>query len=182
MELALEIQVEKMRVVEATKARDAAVHRLLEAYTSVRRHSEIIEQLQKEREEHGLKKLDHCLSSPSECNDARILELEEMIADLRDINQCLKEYGAYERKMLFDPPPNYESEITRVRFIDCLCAIPFTFYLQVSAGVQTDPELEKTSCDAHLESYRVRRSSHLCKPPDTFLHRSYHPKCGTLEN
>jgi hypothetical protein len=115
VEMALEIQVEKMRVVEATKARDAAVYRLLEAYTSVRRHSEVIEQLQKEREERGLEKLGHSLSPPAEYHDKRIVELEEMIADLRDINLCLKEYGSCERKMLCDPPPHYEGKILRVR-------------------------------------------------------------------
>ncbi|KAJ2929854.1 hypothetical protein H1R20_g7243, partial [Candolleomyces eurysporus] len=139
VEMALEIQVEKMRVVEAMKARDAAVHRLLEAYTSVRRHSEVIEQLQKEREEHGLEKLGHSLSPPSESHDKRILELEEMVADLRDINLCLKEYGSYERKMLCDPPPHYEGEITRV-----------------SAGTQTEPEVPKVFCDSRVELCRTK--------------------------
>ncbi|RXW16121.1 hypothetical protein EST38_g9736 [Candolleomyces aberdarensis] len=138
VEMALEIQAEKMRVVEAMKARDAAVHRLLEAYTSVRRHSEVIEQLQKEREEHGLEKLGHSLSPPSESHDKRILELEEMIADLRDINLCLKEYGSYERKMLCDPPPHYEGEITRV-----------------SVGAQTEPEVPKAFCDPRIEPCRT---------------------------
>ncbi|PPQ80183.1 hypothetical protein CVT24_006590 [Panaeolus cyanescens] len=45
-EMALEIQIEKFKVMEISNAREAAVQRLAEAYTSIRLKNEVIENLQ----------------------------------------------------------------------------------------------------------------------------------------
>ncbi|EGO21953.1 hypothetical protein SERLADRAFT_410420 [Serpula lacrymans var. lacrymans S7.9] len=50
-EVALSVQLEKMRVIEAMGARDTAVHRLENAYISVRQKTEIIDKLKREVEE-----------------------------------------------------------------------------------------------------------------------------------
>ena len=122
--MALEIQAERMGVVEATHARDAAVNRLFDAYTSIRRHSELIEQLQKEREERGLERLRYpeaLLERQSVVNkecalSARIQELEALVEDFQQINQCLKDHGPFERRALCDPPPHYDDGVHTVRF------------------------------------------------------------------
>lgn len=119
--MALEIQTERMRVVEVTTARDAAVNRLFEAYTAIRRHSEFIEQLQKEREEQGLDRLTYPPATPVVSSDAtcalsaRIQQLEALVEEFRQINQCLKDYGPFERREICDPPPHYEDDVHTVR-------------------------------------------------------------------
>ncbi|KAH6899250.1 hypothetical protein BKA70DRAFT_1115663, partial [Coprinopsis sp. MPI-PUGE-AT-0042] len=123
VELALEIQVERMRVVEVLKARDAAVERLADAYTLVRQYSEFIEHLQRERVARGLEKLDPAgvdLSLkdidplPPLDSQAHIAALEATIKDLREINKYLKEYDVSEAKSMCDPPPNYEENAIKV--------------------------------------------------------------------
>lgn len=123
--MALEIQVERMRVVEVTQARDAAVNRLFDAYTAIRRHSELIERLQKEREERGLERLSYPVALPEHQGDvdtecalgARIQELEALVEDFQQINQCLKDYGPFERRAMCDPPPHYDDDVHTVRLL-----------------------------------------------------------------
>lgn len=123
VELALEIQIERMRVVEFLKARDAAVERLADAYTLVRQYSELIEHLQQDRIAHGLEKLDLTkVDSLTKSVDpplpldpqAHIAALEATIKDLREINRYLKEYDASETKSMRDPPPHYEDNAVKV--------------------------------------------------------------------
>ncbi|EFI28482.1 hypothetical protein CC1G_06151 [Coprinopsis cinerea okayama7 len=95
VEMALEIQVERMRVVEVLRARDAAVERLSDAYSLVRRYSELIERLQEERVASGLERLSLGGSGPAYDTGgstavldttAHIASLEATIKDLREIN------------------------------------------------------------------------------------------------
>jgi hypothetical protein len=112
-----------MRVIEVLKARDAAVERLADAYTLVRKYSEFIEHLQQERIAHGLERLD--LSKPDATSksldpplpldsQAHIAALEATIQDLREMNRYLKEYPASEAKSMCDPPPHYEDNAVKV--------------------------------------------------------------------
>ncbi|KAF6758611.1 hypothetical protein DFP72DRAFT_176996 [Ephemerocybe angulata] len=150
VEMALEIQVERLRVVEATQARDAAANRLLEAYTTVRGYSEFIDQLQREREEQGLERLEYPVPKPMEHSEcalkARIAELETMVEEFREVNHCLKEYGSYERKLLCDPPPHYEDEITRA-----------------STAVQTEAPAQEAAADCPLPMTFCDSHPQLCK-------------------
>src|ERR1700728_3656991 len=50
-EMAIEIQVERMRVVEAITARDAVVQRLNDAHVSIRQKTAIIDHLELEKED-----------------------------------------------------------------------------------------------------------------------------------
>ncbi|KAJ6500820.1 hypothetical protein C8R45DRAFT_1123429 [Mycena sanguinolenta] len=52
VEMALEVEVERARAIEALSARDAAIQRLSEAYVSVRQKTAIIERLQKAQPQH----------------------------------------------------------------------------------------------------------------------------------
>lgn len=124
--MALEIQVERMRVVEVLRARDAAVERLSDAYSLVRRYSELIERLQEERVASGLERLSLGGSGPAYDTGgstavldttAHIASLEATIKDLREINRYLREYDACEGKTLCDPPPNYEENIVKASFL-----------------------------------------------------------------
>ncbi|TEB31480.1 hypothetical protein FA13DRAFT_370265 [Coprinellus micaceus] len=159
--MALEIQVERMRVVEVTQARDAAVNRLFDAYTAIRRHSELIERLQKEREERGLERLSYPVALPEHQGDvdtecalgARIQELEALVEDFQQINQCLKDYGPFERRAMCDPPPHYDDDVHTA-----------------STAVQTDlsvvevkvPEPFPTSlCDSHPQLCQALNSKTL---------------------
>ncbi|KAH6919293.1 hypothetical protein BKA70DRAFT_1394622 [Coprinopsis sp. MPI-PUGE-AT-0042] len=152
VELALEIQVERMRVVEVLKARDAAVGRLADAYTLVRQYSEFIEHLQRERVARGLEKLDPA-SVDSSLKDlaplppldsqAHIAALEATIKDLREINKYLKEYDVSEAKSMCDPPPNYEENA-----------------IKVSSGVQTDGDRDASNAAVLEEALEAVMAAH----------------------
>jgi len=117
VELVIEMQTERTRVADAMKARDAAVTRLLDAYISARKKSELIEKLQKEREAHGLQRLNDPAEDQfdGDCMlKARIAELEMLLEEFREINGHLKEYGVYSAKAFCDPPPLYQGETSHV--------------------------------------------------------------------
>ena len=115
-EMAIEIQVERMRVVEAITARDAVVQRLADAHISIRQKVAIIGRLELEKEE-----LERRLSvSKGPCDEEHeeektkasleIDRLQGIIMSLREDVRLLKEIRTGARKPLTDPPPRYEEE------------------------------------------------------------------------
>jgi hypothetical protein len=114
-EMALEIQIERLRVIEITKARDAALQRLSDAYVSIRQKTEVIEQLQQEREVKGLTPFPINLSPLEErteidCLKAHIVNLESTVEDLRLTVRRLQRQPCQP----LDPPPRYQEDAPKV--------------------------------------------------------------------
>jgi DNA repair exonuclease SbcCD ATPase subunit len=123
--MAIEVQVERMRVSEMMSARDAAVQRLSNAYESLRQKTAIIERLKQEKQEPT------CNSPfPSNMNlgleqleIARLREeiasLEVIIKDLRHEIRTLKDSTPGYIKSS-DPPPQYDEAYLKVSFYICI--------------------------------------------------------------
>ena len=123
-EMALEIQIERLRVMEITKARDAALQRLSDAYVSIRQKTQVIEQLQQEREMKGLAPFPIQLSPLDErteidCLKAHIVNLESTIEDLRFNVRRLQRESPISCQPL-DPPPRYQEDAPKVSLRDYL--------------------------------------------------------------
>jgi hypothetical protein len=112
--MAIEIQVERMRVVEAITARDAVVQRLNDAHVSIRQKAAIIDHLELEMEDMRRRLL--ILKGP--CDEeyeeektkagSEIDRLQGIIKALREDVKLLKEIRTDPVKPLTDPPPRYE--------------------------------------------------------------------------
>jgi hypothetical protein len=117
-EMALEIQIERLRVIEITKARDAALHRLSDAYVSVRQKTQVIEKLQQEREVKGLARIPIHITPLEErteidCLKAHIVGLEAIVEDLRFTIHRLQRQLSIGSQPL-DPPPCYQEDTLKV--------------------------------------------------------------------
>ncbi|KAH9483526.1 hypothetical protein JR316_0002994 [Psilocybe cubensis] len=156
-ELAIEIQIERLRVVEISKARDAALQRLADVYVSVRQKNELIEQLQREKGGDGGgagllsgSQLSRALNS-AEVDDlkAHISDLEKTIEDLRVIirqsagRPCMPVRSN-------DPPPSYEENPGK---------------RSVEMGTQTEPEETPTIVD--VNNYKPGDPDFKYMPPET---------------
>ncbi|PPQ91789.1 hypothetical protein CVT25_000434 [Psilocybe cyanescens] len=126
-ELAIEIQIERLRVVEISKARDAALQRLSEVYVSIRQKNELIEQLQREQEDGGLSSANQL---PKSLDSAEVISLKAHISDLE---KSVEELRSVIRQQTGrscipikpnDPPPCYEESSTKL----------------AEMGIQTEPE------------------------------------------
>ena len=123
-EMALEIQIERLRVIEISKARDAALQRLSDAYVSVRQKTQVIERLQQEREVKGLARIPIHVSPLEErteidCLKAHIVGLEATVEDLRFTIHRLQRQSSIGSQPL-DPPPCYQEDALKVRLHDYL--------------------------------------------------------------
>ncbi|EKM81270.1 hypothetical protein AGABI1DRAFT_72163 [Agaricus bisporus var. burnettii JB137-S8] len=121
-EMAIEIQLEKLRVVEAMKARDVLVHKLSDAYTSIREKTEMIEHLKQ-----ALSTGNPTSVPPSSLPVAwdqnpetavprtQVADLEALIQDLR--------FGP---RNAMGPPPTYEEAEDRRASIESnpIAAVP----------------------------------------------------------
>jgi hypothetical protein len=118
--MAIEIQVQRMRAVEAMNARDAVVQRLSDAYVSLGQKNAIIECLRQEQEASQK----HGLASSSEFGaatglvetsklKAEVSMLEEIVKSLREEVKFLKETANNATRSL-DPPPRYDEARTKV--------------------------------------------------------------------
>ncbi|KAF7353891.1 hypothetical protein MVEN_01075000 [Mycena venus] len=94
VEMALEVEVERARAIEALSARDAAIHRLSEAYVSLRQKMAIIERLQKAQAQ----------PSSNPVNE-QVVALEMTIKTLRQELASLSTSNAPVKPA--DPPPSY---------------------------------------------------------------------------
>lgn len=121
-EMALEIQIERLRVTEIAKARDAALQRVSDAYVSIRQKSQLIEQLQQERGVKGLPPFPIQLSSLEErteidCLKAHIVSLETTIKDLQSTVPRLQPQSSIGCQAL-DPPPCYQEDALKASLPD----------------------------------------------------------------
>ena len=135
-EMALELQIEKLRVAEITNARDAALHRLSDAYTHIREKNELLKQFQVDREG-GVN--DPEISSLK----AHILALESTtIRDLRLEVEGLRSKLA--ERAIEPPPPSYtENSVTKVTWLlrdFCVGRLnSFIQPAQVDVSTETEP-------------------------------------------
>ncbi|GLB35623.1 hypothetical protein LshimejAT787_0211880 [Lyophyllum shimeji] len=110
VELALELATERMRTVEAMKARDAVVQRLVDAHESIRQKTAALELLQQKSRATSPFLADSA-STPEKIEMARmkdeIARLERTIVELRIEIRCLKESAANLVKPI-EPPPRYD--------------------------------------------------------------------------
>jgi len=121
-EMALEIQIERLRVIEITRARDAALQRLSDAYVSIRQKTNVIEQLQQGREVKGLAPFPIHLSPLEERTEidslkAHIVNLESTVEDLRLTVRRLQRQLSIGCQAL-DPPPRYQEDALKVSVHD----------------------------------------------------------------
>ncbi|KAF8172089.1 hypothetical protein BJ912DRAFT_911328 [Pholiota molesta] len=111
-EIALELQIERMRVAEAMKARDSALNRLCDAYVSIRQKNEIIERMQEERESNG--------ASPFPTHLIRVrdtVEIDQLKAHIVTLEATIEELRSVVSKPT-DPPPCYEENIQKKLLVD----------------------------------------------------------------
>lgn len=114
--MALEIQIEKSRVIEAMSARDAVVRRLTEAHISIRQKVAIIDRLEIEKAD--LRRRLVAIKGPCDeeheddkaKSELEIEKLQTTIKTLQEEIKLLKECRSQAdvRKVLSDPPPQYE--------------------------------------------------------------------------
>lgn len=121
--MAIEIQIERMRVKEAIAARDATLHRLSEAYLSLRQKAALIETLKQELESNNNGPLPRSPTGnlaerlENERLNAHILGLEATIMELRTDIQILKDQArANSQNQVVDPPPCYDAGVPKVLF------------------------------------------------------------------
>jgi hypothetical protein len=105
--MAIEIQLEKLRVVEAMKARDVLVHKLSDAYISIREKTEMIEQLKQAISNGNPASISH----PSWDQKAEIAVPRTQVADLEALIHDLR-LGS---RNVIGPPPTYEEAEDKAR-------------------------------------------------------------------
>lgn len=123
--MAIEIQLERMRVVEAITARDAVVQRLTDAHVSIRQKNAAIDRLELERDQlnRGLP----VLSGPGDEENeeklkvgSEIERLQGIINSLQEELRLLKCIRPDAGKSTSDPPPRYEegkADSIKVRYV-----------------------------------------------------------------
>ncbi|KAF8652803.1 hypothetical protein AX16_004155 [Volvariella volvacea WC 439] len=122
VEMALELQVERMRVVEAMNARDATVQRLSDAYNALRQKTAVIEQLQETIKRSAsenapvAERTTDVKDGQMKAKDEEIAGLEKTLKALQEEIRVLKVSAASENANASakagtkspDPPPQYE--------------------------------------------------------------------------
>ncbi|KAF9481346.1 hypothetical protein BDN70DRAFT_855397 [Pholiota conissans] len=111
-EIALELQMERMRVEEAMKARDSALDRLCDAYASIRQKNEIIEHMQEERESNGATPFPTYLIRVKDT-----VEIDKLKAHIVALEATVEELRAVVSKPT-DPPPCYEENAQKKAMVD----------------------------------------------------------------
>jgi hypothetical protein len=114
--MAIEIQIERMRVVEALTARDAVIQRLTDAHVSIRQKVAIIDRLESEKDDLEMKlsvfkgPRDEEHEEEKTKAGSEIDRLQIMIKGLREEVRLLKEIRSQTVKPVADPPPRYEED------------------------------------------------------------------------
>jgi hypothetical protein len=109
--MAIEIQLERLRVVEAMKARDVLVHKLSDAYISIREKTEMIEQLNQAIGTGNPASISHPSLAVACDQKAEVAVPRTQVADLEALIQDLR-LGA---RNVIGPPPTYEEVEDKVR-------------------------------------------------------------------
>ncbi len=107
--MAIEIQLEKLRVAEAIYARDVLVYKLSDAYTSIHEKTELINRLQNDLN-NGDSDTNGGLSLPDSQQTTEPSELQAQVAELEVLMQDFR-MGP---KDVVYPPPKYEEEEKQV--------------------------------------------------------------------
>lgn len=127
--MAIEIQLERMRVVEALTARDTVVQRLTDAHVSIRQKAARIDCLELELEELWRRlstAKDPCQDDHEIINNQTDLEMERLqktIDSLREELRLLKEGRVDNGKPSSDPPPRYEEGKEESAEVCLLCSV-----------------------------------------------------------
>ncbi|KAJ3506110.1 hypothetical protein NLJ89_g7053 [Agrocybe chaxingu] len=119
-ELALEIQIERLRVVEITAARDAALQRLSDSYVSIRQKNEVIERMCQEHDGKNTGGVPLSLNFGASADQVEIAQMKAHISTLETENrelrlaiQQLQEQALIAKPI--DPPPSYERDPTKIQ-------------------------------------------------------------------
>lgn len=109
----VELQLERLRTVDAMNARDVLVHRLADAYESLRQKTMILEMIQKEQPESAsdiLRLLNVAENPQVPRMREEITKLQATIQDLRDEVKFLRDRAG----KIVEPPPCYEEGALKV--------------------------------------------------------------------
>ena len=94
-EMALELQIERLRVAEITNARDAALHRLFDAYAHITEKNALIEKFQAERDGADGGAAPGLLKSESESDpQAAAVDVDALNAHIRTLKSTTEELRA----------------------------------------------------------------------------------------
>jgi len=108
--MAIEIQLEKLRVVEAMNARDLLVQKLSDAYTSVREKTELIDRLQQAlNTATNTSHTTYSTTDPQSWGQAP----EMLQTQATDLEALIQDLSIGSRNTI-GPPPKYEEEDGRV--------------------------------------------------------------------
>lgn len=116
-EVAIELEIEKLRVVEIAKARDTALQHLSECYISIHQKNAIIEEMRSELDRKGDRPIQ------SRTNDVVDLvaheQLKTHISMLKTSNEELRLTVAQLKALAaLDLPPSYERNGEKVSTVD----------------------------------------------------------------
>lgn len=167
--MAIEIQLERMRVVEALTARDTVVQRLTDAHVSIRQKAARIDCLELELEELWRRlstAKDPCQDDHEIINNQTDLEMERLqktIDSLREELRLLKEGRVDNGKPSSDPPPRYEEGKEESAEVCLLCSV-FCFFVFVIAQVLR-------SCLHHFKMTLKRLLFQSPDPPSILLRK-----------
>jgi hypothetical protein len=114
-EIAIELQIERLRVAEITKARDIALQHLAECYVSIRRKNELIEQMRPGHVQEDDGDVNFLLQFSGHLESAIIEQLKAHITMLEASNKELRQLVAQlQASATLDLPPLYEADVRKV--------------------------------------------------------------------
>jgi len=114
-EIAIELQIERLRVTEITKARDTALQHLAECYVSIRRKNELIEQMRPGHVQEDNGDVNFSLQFGSHFDSGITEQLKAHITTLEVSNKELRQPVAQlQASATLDLPPLYEADVRKV--------------------------------------------------------------------
>jgi hypothetical protein len=123
-EIAIELQIERLRVTEISRARDTALQRLSEYCAVIRQKNEFIEQLQEDRRSNVTPDVARRLHQ-SDGDAADVEQLKAHISCLEASNEELRLSIAQLRATAtLDLPPCYEANESKVSGLTRLAKFP----------------------------------------------------------
>jgi hypothetical protein len=136
--MALEIQLERMHVIEAMNARDVVVQRLADAYVSINQKNATIEDLKRDRGQRNSGLLvPSDLKADTTTGDEEkrklvehVTKLEGLVRSLQDDLKYLKSTNGNDVRSPVDPPPHYEEG--RVHYLKVTFFFTFIVVLVVT--------------------------------------------------
>lgn len=105
--MALDLQVERLRVAEVMTARDTTLNRLADAYISIRQKNEVIERMQEERESKGAPPFHTHLIPVRDT-----VEIDKLKTHISTLESTIEQLRSIAKPT--DPPPCYEENVQKV--------------------------------------------------------------------